>query len=121
MGDFSLSARSRPSVSSFSKGTRTVSPDELPKPAKIGGILRDFYLSNGGDPAKCTTNEEEAEKKRQRAEYARRSKKKSVTLTVGTVEAIDAEVERLERLGLRALASRDKVVDAALATLRGKT
>jgi hypothetical protein len=97
-----------------------VSPADLPTPKKASGILRDFIIRSGGDRNKCLTDEEEAAQKAQQKEAARKRKKKGITITVGTVEAIDAEVSRLERLGLYSLASRDKVIDAALAALVGR-
>jgi hypothetical protein len=94
-----------------------VSPDNLPTPKKASGFLRDFIIRSGGDRSQCVSDEEEAARRVQIKEAARKRQKKSITLTVGTVEAIDSEVARLEGLGLHGLASRDKIVDAAMATL----
>ena len=94
-----------------------MSPADLPTPRKASGILRDFVIRSGGDRSKCLTDAEEAAQKAQMKEATRKRQKKSITITVGTVEMIDAEVARLERLGLYGLASRDKVIDAAMAVL----
>ena len=85
---------------------------------KISGILRDFVLSQGNPHgAEIATDEEERKRKAENSERWRQRRRQSITVTVGTVEKIDEAVEALKRQGFYALASRDKVIDAALAML----
>lgn len=94
-----------------------VAPD-LPKPQKATGELAKYMRRFGYPEDQIMPREEEAARKAADAECWRKLKKKHVVLTVGLIEAIDAECERLKRLGFGPLASREKVIDAAIATLR---
>lgn len=101
-------------MSSSSKGVYFVLPADLPKPKRIGGFLRDFIIKNDLDRSNCLTDVEEEERKAQEKEAARKNKKKSVTLTVGAVEAIDAEIARLESLGVRYPPPRSRIIELAM-------
>ena len=89
-----------------------------PEPTVLSGELRRFAIMTGNTHGyRLRSEAEEKADEEERRETLRRRQKKGLTLTVGTVEKIDAAVKVLREKSLSSLASRDKVVDAALALL----
>lgn len=85
---------------------------------KISGDLAAFVRMTRPNHPDLMPIAEEAAMNAERREGRRKAQKKGITITVGTVEAIDVEVVRLKALGFGVNATRDKVIDAALAALR---
>jgi hypothetical protein len=90
-----------------------------PRPKISGGLAAFVRITRPGHPDLMPIAEEAA-MNAERRERRRKAQKRVITITVGTVEAIDVEVVRLKALGFGVNATRDKVIDAALTTLRGR-
>jgi hypothetical protein len=100
------------------KKTTEAVPLVPPEEFELRGELRRFAIMMGNPNGyRLRSEAEEKADEEERRETLRRRQKKGLTLTVGTVEKIDAAVKVLREKSLGSLASRDKVVDAALALL----